>query len=135
MINNARVAVAQKLKELYQNYRVYADDVPQNFKTPAFVIYIIEQEYNKRIDNKYNGRIGFDVAYFSDKAASEIKSDCITVQETLLREFDTFGAFKAINKNAQITDNVLHVTFDIRFSELKLDEFIPMQKQTTNTNI
>lgn len=135
MINNARVAVAQKLKELYPNYRVYADDVPQNFKTPAFVIYIIEQEYNKRLDNKYKGRIAFDVAYFSDKSASEIKSDCITVQETLLREFDTFGAFKAINKNAQITDNVLHVTFDIRFSELKLDEFIPMQKQTTNTNI
>jgi hypothetical protein len=135
MINNARVAVAQKLKELYPNYRVYADDVPQNFKTPAFVIYVIEQEYNKRLDNKYNGRISLDVAYFSDKPASEIKSDCLTTQETLLREFDTFGAFRAINKNAQITDNVSHVKFDIRFSGLKLDEFIPMQKQTTNTNI
>lgn len=128
-------AIAQKLNELYPNCRVYADNVPQNFKAPAFVIYVIEQEYNKRLDNKYNGRISLDVAYFSDKPKSEIKSDCLEVQETLLREFDEVGEFRILNKNARITDNVLHITFDIRFSELKLGEFIPMQKQTTNTNI
>lgn len=128
-------AIAQKLKELYPNYQVYADNVPQNFKTPAFVIFVIEQEYNKRLDDKYNGRISLDVAYFSNKGKNEIKSNCLEVQETLLREFDEVGAFRAINKNARITDNVLHVTFDIRYSELKLGEFAKMQTQTTNTNL
>ncbi len=127
-------AIKQKLNELYPNCRVYADNVPQNFKPPAFVIFVIEQEYNKRIDDKYNGRISLDVAYFSDKGKNEIKSNCLEVQETLLREFDEVGAFRAINKNARITDNVLHVTFDIRYSELKLGEFAKMQTQTTNTN-
>lgn len=126
-------SIAQKLNELYPNYQVYADNVPQNFKTPAFVIYVIEQEYNKRLDNKYNGRISFDVAYFSDKSKNEIKSNCLEVQETLLRELDEVGEFRALNKNARITDNVLHVTFNIRYSELKLGEFAKMQTQTTNT--
>lgn len=134
-INATKKAITQKLKELYPNYQVYADNVPQNFKTPAFVIYVIEQEYNKRLDNKYNGRISLDVAYFSDKGKNEIKSDCLTMQETLLREFDTFGAFRAINKNARITDNVLHITFDVSYSELKIEEFAKMQTQTTNTNL
>lgn len=127
-------SITQKLNELYPNCWVYADNVLQNFKTPAFVIYVIEQDYNKRIDNKYNGRIGFDVAYFSDKPASKIKSDCLEVQETLLREFDEVGEFRILNKNARITDNVLHITFNIRYSELKLGEFAKMQTQTTNTN-
>ena len=135
VINATKIAIAQKLKELYPNYQVYTDNVLQNFKTPAFFIFVIEQKYNKRLDNKYNGRIGFDVAYFSDKGKNEIKSDCLEVQETLLREFDEVGEFRILNKNARITDHVLHITFDIRFSEVKLSEFIPMQKQTTNTNI
>ena len=134
-INAANISIAQKLKELYPNYKVYADNVPQKFKTPAFVIYVIEQDYNKRIDNKYNGRIGFDVAYFSDKPASEIKSDCSEVQETLLREFDEVGEFRILNKNARITDNVLHITFNVSYSELKIEEFAKMQTQTTNTNL
>lgn len=128
-------AIKQKLKELYPNYQVYTDNVPQNFKPPAFVIYVIEQEYNKRLNNKYNGRISLDVAYFSNKGKNEIKSNCLEVQETLLREFDEVGEFRILNKNARITDNVLHMTFDIRYSELKLGEFVKMQTQTTNTNL
>ena len=135
VINATKIAITQKLKELYPNCRVYADNVPQNFKTPTFFIFVIEQEYNKRLDNKYNSRISFDVAYFSNKGKNEIKSDCLNVQETLLREFDEVGEFRTLNKNARITDNVLHVTFEIRYSELKPEEFIPMKDQTTNTNI
>ena len=134
VIDATKNAITQKLKELYPNCQVYTDNVPQNFKTPAFVIYVIEQEYNKRIDNKYNGRISFDVAYFSDKGKNEIKSDCLEVQETLLREFDEVGEFRILNKNARITDNVLHITFNVSYSELKIEEFAKMQGQTTNTN-
>ena len=133
-IKEIKQAIEQKIHELYPSVTIYDENIPQNFKTPAFVIYVIEQEYNKRLDNKYNGRIGFDVAYFSDKLVSEIKSNCLEVQETLLREFNEIGEFRALNKNARITDNVLHITFDIRFSELKLGEFAKMQTQTTNTN-
>lgn len=132
MINAAKISIAQKLKELYPTATIYDDNVPQKFKTPAFVIYIIEQEYNKRLDNKYNGRISLDVAYFSDKDKNEIKSDCLEVQETLLREFDEVGAFRILNKNARITDNVLHITFSVSYSELKIKEFAKMQTQTTN---
>lgn len=138
MINDIQLAIVAKLKELFpdneRKIRRYTDDIPQDFKKPAFVLFEVDQDYSKRLNTKYNGRITFDLAFFSDKPSQEVKSDCLAIQETLLREFDYFGAFRAVNKNARITDNVLHMTFDVNYSEMKVDTGIPMQKQITNTN-
>mgnify|MGYP000922519517 FL=1 len=133
MVNEIINAIAQRLNELYPNYKCYTDDIPQKFTLPAFVIFTIDQDYSKRLNSKYKSRIGFDLAYFSDKAKQEIKSDCLAVQENLLRNFDVLKTFKVVNKNARITDNVLHVTFDINYSEMKIEDQILMQTQTTNT--
>lgn len=135
MINEIKIAIAQKLKDLFPDCRRYTDDIPQNFKKPAFVIITIDQDYFKRLNTKFRGRIGFDIAYFSDKPKSEVKSDCLLVQDTLLRELDIFGTFKTVNKNARITDNVLHITFDVNYSETKVEPQVFMKTQETNTNI
>lgn len=135
MINEIKSAIIYKLKELYPDCKRHTDDIPQNFKKPAFVVFQIDQDYSKRLNTKYNGRISFDIAYFSDKSTPGIKSDCFEKQEVLLREFDYFGPFKALNKNARITDNVLHLIFDVNYSEMKVEPKTRMQTQETNTNI
>lgn len=136
MIDDIKQAIVDKLKEIYPNItKRHTDDIPQKFSTPAFVVFQIDQDYSKRLNNKYKGRISFDIAYYSDKPTPKIKSDCFDKQEVLLKEFDIFGAYKALNKNAQITDNVLHITFDVNYSEIKTDIGVPMQSQVTNTNI
>lgn len=135
MIADIRQAIVNRLRELYPDHKRYVDDIPQDFKKPSFVVFQIDQDYSKRLNTKYNGRISFDVAYFSDKPKQDVKTDCFAVQEALMREFDTFGAFRAINKNARITDNVLHMTFDVNYSEMKVEDQTPMQTQTTNTNL
>ena len=136
MINDVKQAIVNKLLELYPTYTIYDEDVPQNFKTPSFLVTVIEQSYGKRIANKYNSTITFDVAYFSDKGKNEIKSDCQEVQVNLLRAFDLMGGFRAQSLQATIVDNVLHITFDVNYSEIKIGEEIPkMEAQTTNTSI
>jgi hypothetical protein len=154
MISDIRNAIVYKLKELFQSCKRYVDDIPQNFSKPAFVVFEIDQDYSKRHNTKYNGRISFDIAYFSDKPEPEIKSDCFAKQETLLRGFDFITSYvevvdekteekslvanqtyKVTNKNARITDNVLHMTFDVRYSELKKTTEVQMSEQTTNTSL
>ena len=141
MINEIKQAIAQKIHEQYPSATIYDEDIPQNFKKPSFLITLIEHTYGKRLNNKYNSTASFDVAYFSDKDKSEIKSDCQEVQVNLLRAFDlidvfrAIGVFRAQNLQANITDNVLHVTFNIRYSEVKPIEEVKMQTQTTNTNV
>ena len=135
MINDVKQAIVNKLLELYPTYTIYDEDVPQNFKTPSFLVTVIEQSYGKRLADKYNSTVSFDLAYFSDKGKNEVKSDCQEVQVNLLRAFDLVGTFRAQNLQATIVDNVLHITFDVNYSELKIEEFAKMQKQATNTNI
>ena len=132
MISEIKQAIAQKIHEQYPSATIYDEDVPQNFKTPSFLVTVIEQSYGKRLADKYNSTVSFDVAYFSDKKKNEIKSDCQAVMVNLLRAFDLLDAFRARNLQANITDNVLHITFDVSYSELKIEEFAKMQKQTTN---
>ncbi len=135
MISDIKQAIAQKILELYPEATVYDEDIPQNFKTPSFLVTVIEQDYGKRMVNKYNSTVSFDVAYFSGKGKNEIKSDCQAVQVDILRAFDFVGSFRIQNKQATIVDNVLHITFDVSYSELKIEEFAKMQTQTTNTNL
>ena len=135
MINKIKQAIAQKIHEQYPSATIYDEDIPQNFKTPSFLVTVIEQSYGKRLANKYNSTVSFDVAYFSDKGKNEVKSDCQAVQANLLRAFDLMGGFRAQSLQATIVDNVLHITFDVRYSELKIEEFTKMQTQTTNTNL
>jgi len=135
MISEIKKAIAQKIHEQYPSATIYDEDIPQNFKTPSFLVTVIEQSYGKRLANKYNSTVSFDVAYFSDKKKNEIKSDCQAVMVNLLRAFDLLDTFRARNLQANITDNVLHITFNVNYSELKIEEFAKMQTQTTNTNL
>lgn len=133
MISSVKQAIVDKLLECYQGYTIYDEDIPQNFKTPSFLITLIDQEYRKRINDKFDSVLSFDVAYFSGKENTEIKSDCFVVQLNLFRAFDLIDTFRVLNKQATITDNVLHFTFEIRYSEINDIQYDKMQQQQTNT--
>jgi len=136
MISEIKQAIAQKILELYPTATIYDEDIPQNFKTPSFLVTVIEQSYGKRLANKYSSTVSLDVAYFSNKEKNEVKSDCQAVQVNLLRAFDLVGTFRAQNLQATIVDNVLRITFDVRYSEIKTGKEIPkMEAHTTNTDI
>ena len=135
MISEIKRAIAQKIHEMYPSAAIYDEDIPQNFKTPSFLVTVIEQSYGKRLANKYNSTVSFDVAYFSDKGKNEVKSDCQAVQGNLLRAFDVMGTFRVQNLQATIVDNVLHITFDVMYSEIREEEFPKMQEFASNTNI
>jgi hypothetical protein len=137
MISDIRTAILQKVQTEYPllSYKYYKDDIPQKFATPSFFISLFDHEYSKRISNTYSGTLSFDLAFYSEKSTSIIKSDLVEKQEVLMKLLDITGTFKILNKNAKITDNVLHITFDVKYSELKEEDFTAMQSQTTNTNI
>jgi len=134
MISDAKAAIVNKLKELYPTgYVIYDEVLPETISTPAFLIRIASQSYNKRFNNKYTNELSFDVAYYSNLTTARV--DCVSIQENLLHAFDLISTYKVRNKNAKITDNVLHFTFDIRYSEFIAEELILMQQQQINTNL
>lgn len=135
MINSIKQAIVNKLLEIYPEATIYDEDIPQNFKKHSFLLSLINQDYDKRISNKYKTKISFDVAYFSEKDKTEIKNDCLEVQLNLFRNFDLIDTFRVINKQTNITDNVLHFTFEVNYSEIIEDLENKIQKQEINTNL
>lgn len=135
MINDVKQAIAGSLKQLYPNNTIYDEDVPKDFREPSFLITLTNQDYGKRLNSKFKSLMSFDVAYFSDKGKTEIKEDMQNVQVELFRAYDLIGGYRILNKQAVTVDNVLHFTFDVSVSEMKVEDSMLMQRQHTNTNI
>lgn len=135
MVNNIKQCIVDNLLNIYPGIVIYDEDIPQNFKTPSFLITLTDHNYSKRINNKFNGEVSFDISFFSDKEKTEIKNDCIKVQQELLREFDLIGAYRPLNKNATIVDNVIHFTFKVKYSEINNIDNIKIIKIESNTKI
>ncbi|WMJ78499.1 MULTISPECIES: phage tail terminator family protein [unclassified Sedimentibacter] len=134
MIENLKQSIVDKLIELYPEYAVYDEEMPQGTNEKSFFIAITGQDYGKRFNNKFKSSVSFDIAYFSNEEAGKIKADCQNVQISLLRNFDSAGIYRVLNKKAAITDNVLHFTFNVTFYEIREEISDKMQRQQTNTN-
>ncbi len=136
MINDVKQAITNKLMELFppaEGYTVYDEDIPQNFDERSFMIHMHDQDYSKLIGNRFKSLLSFDIAYFTDSEL-DAQSDYHRVQMELLR-INMFGSYRPLKKKANITDNVLHFTFNIRYAELKAEDYNPMQQHETHTNI
>lgn len=133
MIVNINKAIAKKLLSLYPNITIYDEKVPQNFKTPSFFIYTYDQEYNKRLNNKYKSTINYDISYFPNDVYKN--NEMYEVRTTLLREIRELEEFRALNIKSNITDDVLHIMFDVNYSEMKISDEIKMQNIKVNENL
>lgn len=132
MVQEVKQIIAAKLVSIHNNAKVYDEEVLQGFKEPSFFISTYEQNYEKRIGAKYTSNLVFDVAYFPDKKTSNNEIQDIGVE--LFREFDLVGGFRIINKKANITDGILHFMFEIKYSELKIENNIKMANLEQNIN-
>lgn len=121
MINSIKQAIVNQIIKLYPNPTIYDEDIPQGFDTPCFLITVVEQGYTKGI-GKNRSEISFDLSYFSDQPSTEIKGDCLLVQQELFRGFDLIGQYRCYDKKAQIEDNILHFMFKVKYSEIEITE-------------
>lgn len=135
MINDIKECIVETLLEIYPNITIYDEDIPQNFKTPSFLITLTDHQYAKRINNKFDSEISFDISFFSSKENYEIKADCLNTQQELFRCFDFISRYRALDKEATIVDNVLHFKFNVKYSEIKEMDEVKIQNKDINTNI
>ncbi|WP_346930279.1 DUF6838 family protein [Clostridium sp.] len=134
MISSINDEVKNKLLSLYPDITIYDEKVPQKFKTPSFFISIYDQDYEKRLNTKYRSTINYDVSYFPNEEYNK-NNEMYLVQENLIREFRDIDTFRALNIKANITDDVLHIMFDVKYSEALITNEIKMNNLNTNTGI
>ena len=102
---------------------VYKENVPQNFKPPAFLIEEIEGKYNHAIGRKYKKHVSLSIKYFPNYKLNS-NQDMHNVADKLTEILELMQykemVIKGQNMNSKITDdNVLHFFIDIKVSTLK----------------
>jgi hypothetical protein len=140
MLNEIKQSITDKLTALFppeEGYALFDETVPEGSgsEKPYFLLLLTKQTYSKKLKDTYQSTLSFDLGYHSNLDIAENKKDLMRVQEILIRSFDSAGTYRIRNKSAQITEQVLHVTFDISYSEMKVEDAVSMQQIEATTNI
>ena len=134
LILEMKEVIKNTLMDTFKSFTVYDEKLPEIYETPSFVIMVTNQEYSKRMNNRYKNVVSFEITYYSNEDFTNLKVDCFEVHRELVRVFDIIRTYRVINKKSSIADNVLHFTFDIETFEKKVEETVKMQDQQLRTN-
>lgn len=132
MIDKLYQEIAAGLK-LIKPCTIYREDVPQDFRTPCFMITFYDQNPSRGINGRLKNSVRVDLLYFPEDETN-YQEECWSVGQSLQREFQPAG-FKIKNRNMKITDKVLHFLFDVDYREYKEFIEIKMTELSSNTNL
>lgn len=104
-----------RLHELF-TAEVYDEAVPQESAAGSFFIAISEHSYRKAVGGGSTSSVSFDLAYYPVDSGN-IRKECMTVGETVLRGLERTGGFRITGKTAQVVENVLHARFTVKYRE------------------
>ena len=136
MINDVYKGISVECKIVNPAAKIYRDNIPQNFKTPAFFAELIEISPMRSVNGKQRISSQFDLQYFPDGNPTEYKTKCIQMQEELSRHFQVLeGSFYVKDRSFKLTDDVLHFQFTVDYTEAFIADETPMQELDTNTNM
>lgn len=136
MINDVYKGISVECKIVNPTTKIYRDNIPQNFKTPAFFAELIEFSPMRSVNGKQRISSQFDLQYFPDGDPTEYKTKCIQMQEELSRHFHVLeGSFYVKDRSFKVTDDVLHFQFTVGYTEAFVADETPMQELETNTNM
>lgn len=137
MISDIVQAIANTVHSNFTDAYIYQDNVPNNFKKPAFVIYTNDIESNRKINDCFENTISFDLCYFSDSNRVDKLYDIESIRDFVSHMHivsDGVETYRLLNKRNSVVDSVLHYTFDIKYKDMKVNAFNPMQNVKQNIN-
>ena len=110
MINDVKAAITAKLNVVFPDCAVYDEYIQQYFKTPSFIVNIIEIDYQKRMSNKYDAsKIN---ALLSRAAARDLYDSRNMIYYRLFDETEEEILRKCVVFYAAISAKEINKTFD-----------------------
>lgn len=142
-INDIQNAISVKLHEAFgADYKKYIDEVPQGFKTPAFLIQFLSLEHIRQIGSRWKVTTLFDVQYFPKNGLSEASNMTLKVQQALKEITLLNGSLMlGTGANSEVVDgighNFIHFNFFLQEIEEKifmgsLEQYINKQRVISN---
>lgn len=116
--------------------KIYRDNIPQNMEFPCILVEIVETTAKRRLSERQRIKQNFDVQYFPGDESENRRKECEKVKQEMLRRFDVISAddisFYVRSKSASIVDDILHLMFDVTYTEYEEKEIPKMEEMNTN---
>ncbi|MGE7951933.1 phage tail terminator family protein [Lysinibacillus xylanilyticus] len=127
-INDIQNAISVKLHEAFgADYKKYIDEVPQGFKTPAFLIQFLSLEHIRIIGKRWKVTTLFNVQYFSKNGLSEASNMTLKVQQALKEITLLNGSLMlGTGANSEVVDGIGHNFIHFNFFLQEIEEKIFM---------
>lgn len=127
-INDIQNAISVKLHEAFgADYKKYIDEVPQGFKTPAFLIQFLNLEHIRQIGDRWKVTTLFNVQYFPKNGLSEASNMTLKVQQ-VLKEITLLNGSLMLGTgaNSEVVDSIGHNFIHFNFFLQEVEEKIFM---------
>ncbi|WP_254660128.1 phage tail terminator family protein [Lysinibacillus xylanilyticus] len=136
-INDIQNAISVKLHEAFgADYKKYIDEVPQGFKTPAFLIQFLNLEQIRQIGKRWKVTTLFNVQYFPKNGLSEASNMTLKVQQALKEITLLNGSLMlGTGANSEVVDGIGHnfIHFNFYLQEVEEEIFMGSLEQHTKT--
>lgn len=123
MTNDIIKGIAAALRGSFgSDYKIYAEDIPQNFEEPCFMIVHVLSDRWAKLPNRYLSRNRFDIHYFPENDLQS-KQEMRSVGESLFLSLEYINVLdnlcRGTKMSYEIIDGVLHflVNYDMYISK------------------
>lgn len=135
-INDIQNAISVKLHEAFgDGYKKYIDEIPQGFKTPAFLIQFLNLEHIRQIGKRWKVTTLFNVQYFPQNGLSEASNMTLKVQQ-VLKEITLLNGSLMLGTGAssEVVDGIGHnfIRFNFFLQEVEDKIFMGSLEQYIN---
>src|SRR5690554_2526195 len=119
-INDIITAISIKLNQVFgdfgDEYRIYADDIPQGFETPAFLILFLNLENIRQVGKRWRVNTLFNIQYFPQNGRAEASNMALKVQQALKEIMLLNGTVMlGTNGNTEIVEGNAHNFINFNF--------------------
>lgn len=133
------LAIAKQLAKIVPNATIYRENREQGFTEPSFYIYEINAKSRANLmDFQMRGHT-FCVTWFPNTEDSDIgpRQQCEDMREKLLDGFDFLDdlSFQVLDKEAEISQEALILTFRLRYRVVKEKEGVLLENLTTKGDV
>lgn len=117
--NQIKVAILEKLKEQFPEYRRYSEEIKQGFQAPCFFLATINnQSEQKTIGKRYMRTISFDLHFFPPKGEGRSNERMYEIGDLLYMLLEVAQIPEQLvygsDMHFEIVDGVLHFFVDYK---------------------
>lgn len=129
MVDEIKSLIINQLKVVFPHVsKVYDEPVQQGLKTPAFLVLLINNHQERKLNRNMVREYTFNIVYFPSNER-EFNAECDSVNETFNTNFRYLAnRFHVFNVDGIKQDRTLILTFSIKASLVEVIEEFNMQK-------